>query len=470
MSKQSYDTINNTKDKFYQIFGKNKLWCNNRIITGEKYYHLIFTFFSYFIPYLLSLIFFIHYAPLKLFLNIIFISISSILFLLCIYTMLKCGCTDPGILPKQRPPNYKINKEKIKTRIGGHVIILNYCYTCHIYRPPRTSHCSRCDNCVERFDHHCLWLANCIGKRNYKYFYILLLSLNFNSLLQIGFCIYVLVLDINKIKNKESKGYVLSIFMGCIILYNLLFIIIFIGKFLAEYTYLLFKNTTYSEYKKHKLKIYPKGVNPYYKYNICNNKSILCLKKNKSKILNAIENFENPDLIIINKKYRNKRNEQSDSNKIQITIKKELINENSNDTSSRIKMKFFQTYQYQPTPYKKNFSRNEIYKINKDQLTNDNNNIYSSTIKEENDLNLHAHANKKIKRLKHYKPFLEMKENIFFDKDSYYSEKNYASKRNINIINNINENIENKTKKKKLKKNISCETNVKRKKIVFTNI
>ena len=238
MSKQSYDTINNTKDKFYQIFGKNKLWCNNRIITGEKYYNLIFTFFSYFIPYLLSLIFFIHYAPLKLFLNIIFISISSILFLLCIYTMLKCGCTDPGILPKQRPPNYKINKEKIKTRIGGHVIILNYCYTCHIYRPPRTSHCSRCDNCVERFDHHCLWLANCIGKRNYKYFYILLLSLNFNSLLQIGFCIYVLVLDINKIKNKESKGYVLSIFMGCIILYNLLFIIIFIGKFLAEYTYL----------------------------------------------------------------------------------------------------------------------------------------------------------------------------------------------------------------------------------------
>jgi hypothetical protein len=257
--------------------------------------------------------------------------------------------------------------------------------------------------------------------------------------------------------------------MGCIILYNLLFIIIFIGKFLAEYTYLLFKETTYSEYKKHKLEIYPKGVNPYYKYNICNNKSILCLKKDKSKILKAIENFENPDSIIINKKYRNKRNEQSDSNKIQITIKKELINENSNDTSSRIKMKFFQTYQYQPTPYKKNFSRNEIYKINKDQLTNDNN-IYSSTIKEENDLNLHAHANKKIKRLKNYKPFLEMKENIFFDKDSYYSEKNYASKRNINIINNINENIEIKTKKKKLKKNISCETNVKRKKIVFTNI
>ena len=134
-------------------------------------------------------------------------------------------------------------------------------------------------------------------------------------------------------------------------------------------------------------------------------------------------------------------------------------------------MKFFKTYQYNKNPFKKIFSRNGILKKENAQNTNENN-ISQSIIKDENAINLKVHMNKNIKRLNNFKSLLEQNNDIFVEKENFHSDissenKKYNDKDNYNINNAVkNRNIN----KKKMKKNISCETNSKGNKSEFTNL
>lgn len=246
-----------------KIYGKNKLWCNNFCISGNKFYHMFYAWILISLPYLTMTIILI---KTKNIVPIAFpITITSLFYIIEICSGILGGCTDPGILPRQGDDfYYNTNRPLMKQVINGHIITLTFCYSCSSFRPPRTSHCSLCDNCVERFDHHCLWLGTCIGKRNYKYFYSLIFCLNISSTYQIIFAMYYIIFQIKKFKNKENYSLLLLLGLSGVALVDLLFLVFFIGKLFYLHTYLVFKSLTFYEYIKNKFKKVP-SLNPFKK-------------------------------------------------------------------------------------------------------------------------------------------------------------------------------------------------------------
>eukprot|EP00002_Diphylleia_rotans_P006153 TRINITY_DN1546_c0_g2_i1.p1 TRINITY_DN1546_c0_g2~~TRINITY_DN1546_c0_g2_i1.p1 ORF type:complete len:367 (-),score=39.84 TRINITY_DN1546_c0_g2_i1:145-1245(-) len=134
--------------------------------------------------------------------------------------LLKTNMTEPGFIPRGNPEydNFVTEEDKESNPFSprppvvqelvcnGRIVRLRYCDTCNIYRPPRASHCSRCNACIQNFDHHCPWVGNCVGKRNYRYFYGFVSTVTFLSFLILASCLANLVLDVLEVKDADSVG------------------------------------------------------------------------------------------------------------------------------------------------------------------------------------------------------------------------------------------------------------------------
>ena len=75
----------------------------------------------------------------------------------------RCALINPGIVQKK---NIDINN-------------MEYCNICQVYynEDKKVQHCKMCNICVEKMDHHCVWVGKCVGKNNIFSFYAMLASI-----------------------------------------------------------------------------------------------------------------------------------------------------------------------------------------------------------------------------------------------------------------------------------------------------
>ena len=81
------------------------------------------------------------------------------------------SCSNPGKI-------YSLIKIKPLYLIENGEDINDYCPYCWIKKNFSSKHCLICNICVDGFDHHCFWVNNCVGKKNYYLFLTFLIYVN----------------------------------------------------------------------------------------------------------------------------------------------------------------------------------------------------------------------------------------------------------------------------------------------------
>jgi hypothetical protein len=71
------------------------------------------------------------------------------------------------------------------------------CADCETIRTSRSRHCYVCKRCVERYDHHCPWINNCVGFNNHNCFFLYVTSISVLLLISLTESFYTLSQMIN---------------------------------------------------------------------------------------------------------------------------------------------------------------------------------------------------------------------------------------------------------------------------------
>ncbi|KQJ94775.1 protein S-acyltransferase 8 [Brachypodium distachyon] len=284
------------QQRVYQVWrGNNIIWCHGRLIFGPDAKATLLSFALIASPVVVFCIFvarhLVHFFPAYnagYAIPVVTIVLTVHVLLLLFFT----SSQDPGIVPRNsHPPVEEFSHDasaphtlqfpRIKeVMVNGIPVRVKYCETCMIYRPPRCSHCSKCDNCVERFDHHCPWVGQCIGQRNYRYFFWFVSSAAVLCFYVFSMCALYISLIMKRGHHsvveaiKESPASV-AVMAYCFICFW------FVGGLTGFHSYLIATNKTTYENLKYKYNNQPNAFDRGCMHNCF---EVLCTKRKPSRI------------------------------------------------------------------------------------------------------------------------------------------------------------------------------------------
>ncbi|KAJ0973561.1 hypothetical protein J5N97_021520 [Dioscorea zingiberensis] len=255
--------------RVYEVWrGSNVFILQGRFIFGPDVRSLFLTVFLIVAPVAVFCVFvarkLMDHFPHHLGVSIVVVAVALTLYDLTL--LLLTSGRDPGIIPRnmhppepdsfegitdaggEQTPQFRIPRMKDVT-VNGITVKIKYCDTCMLYRPPRCSHCSICNNCVERFDHHCPWVGQCIGRRNYRFFFMFVFSTTLLCIYVFGFC-WVTTIWRAMLKTPASIALIIYTFVS----------VWFVGGLSVFHLYLISSNqTTYENFRYR----YDRRANPY---------------------------------------------------------------------------------------------------------------------------------------------------------------------------------------------------------------
>ncbi|CAN1333139.1 Probable protein S-acyltransferase 14 [Linum perenne] len=188
---------------------------------------------------------------------LVLVSFHALLVML-VWSYFSTIVTEPGGVPQNWRPETDEESGVADPLVGTeHAVVsgqnqdpskTRFCRKCNQFKPPRCHHCSVCRRCILKMDHHCVWVVNCVGAFNYKYFLLFLLYTFLETTLVTASLLRLFVAFFGDGEIDGTPASLVATFIAFVL--NLSFALSLLGFLILHISLVLANTTTIEAYEK----------------------------------------------------------------------------------------------------------------------------------------------------------------------------------------------------------------------------